>query len=222
MLEPRRISMFYGHYGSGKTHVAINYALHLSAQGKKVVIADLDIVNPYFRTKDSMKELEEAGISVISSPFAGSNVDLPSLPKEIYNIIMDRDTHFVLDIGGDDRGALALGRLCDIIREENDYEAFFVVNFYRPLTPDAKDAYGVLQEVQGACGIPATCLVNCSNLGPNTDAQCVLDTLLDIKALEEMANLPLAFTASFAPVAKELIPLMPDVFQMVVHQKIPI
>ena len=80
----KRVTLFAGHYGSGKTNIAVNYALYLKEQGKDVVIADMDIVNPYFRTKDSTDVLEAAGIELISPHFANSNVDLPALPQEMY------------------------------------------------------------------------------------------------------------------------------------------
>ena len=78
-MQHKRMTLFAGHYGSGKTNIAVNYALHLKALGERVVIADLDIVNPYFRTRDSLKELNEAGIQLVSSAFANTNVDLPAL-----------------------------------------------------------------------------------------------------------------------------------------------
>jgi len=131
-MQPKRITLFAGHYGSGKTNIAVNYALWLKQQGKQVTIADLDIVNPYFRTKDSEELLSKAGIPLISSAFANSNVDLPALPQEMYSLVQRYDRYAVLDIGGDDRGALALGRYTPSILEENNYEMVFVANFYRP------------------------------------------------------------------------------------------
>ncbi|MBO4413606.1 MAG: hypothetical protein J5830_02760, partial [Clostridia bacterium] len=118
---PKRITLFCGHYGSGKTNIALNYAFYLKNAGYDVVVADLDIVNPYFRTKDSENELREAGIGVISQQFANSNVDLPALPSEIYSIVQNRSRHAVIDVGGDDRGAYALGRLVPDIIAEDDY-----------------------------------------------------------------------------------------------------
>ena len=109
-MEHKRVTLFAGHYGSGKTNIAVNYALRLAREGKKVVIADLDIVNPYFRTKDSAAELAAAGVELISPQFANSNVDLPALPAEAYRLVEDRSVYAVMDIGGDDRGAYALGR----------------------------------------------------------------------------------------------------------------
>ena len=107
----KRITVFSGHYGSGKTNVAISVALDAAKAGKSMTVADLDIVNPYFRTKDSAKELEAAGIELICSDYANTNVDIPALPQSMYAITDDRSRSVIVDLGGDDRGSLALGRL---------------------------------------------------------------------------------------------------------------
>ena len=107
LKDPKRITLFAGHYGSGKTNIAVNFALSLKEMGKSVEIADLDIVNPYYRTKDSEEELNAAGIRVISSEYANSNVDFPAMPGEAYSIIDNKETYAVCDVGGDDRGAYA-------------------------------------------------------------------------------------------------------------------
>ena len=127
-MEHKRITLFAGHYGSGKTNIAVNYALHLKESYDKISIADLDIVNPYFRTKDSEGYLESRGIHLISSEYANSNVDVPALPAEAYAIIDDETVHAVIDVGGDDRGALALGRYSPSILKQNDYEMLLVIN----------------------------------------------------------------------------------------------
>lgn len=127
-METKRLTLFAGHYGSGKTNIALNFARVLRQQTEAVTIADLDIVNPYFRTKDSEAALAAEGIRLIVSEYANSNVDLPAMPKEIYGLVDDRSTYGVLDIGGDDRGALALGRYVPAILEENNYEMLAVIN----------------------------------------------------------------------------------------------
>ena len=143
----KRVTLFCGHYGSGKTNVALNYALHLKQDGGDVTVADLDIVNPYFRTKDSRQDLEEAGIRLICSEYANTNVDIPALPSDLYSITDDKSHHVVIDVGGDDRGALALGRIAPAILEENSYEMLLVINRFRPLTPDAPSTVEVMREI---------------------------------------------------------------------------
>ena len=201
MLSPKRITLFCGHYGSGKTNIAVNYALMLRKSGKEVDIADMDIVNPYFRTKDSAGELEAAGIRLISPRFANSNVDLPALPQELYGIFQQKERYAVLDIGGDDRGAYALGRFTPYILEENNYDNFFVANFYRPLTPGPEEALEVMREIETAGKVPFTGIVNNSNLGDETKAEDVTRSFEKAERLSELTGLPLAMTCARADIA---------------------
>lgn len=195
MLKPKRVTLFCGHYGSGKTNVSINYAFALLKKGKKVCIADMDIVNPYFRTKDSENQLKEVGIRLISPAFANTNVDLPALPQELYGVFRKKDEYVVLDIGGDDRGAYALGRFAPFILEENDYNNFFVANFYRPLTKTPQEALEVLREIEVAGKVPFTAIINNSNLGELTTFRDVEKTDNLAKELAELVNLPLVMTS---------------------------
>lgn len=203
-MEYKRVTIFVGHYGSGKTNVAVAYAKYLNSLGKKVTIADMDIVNPYFRTKDSKGELARLGIELISSEFANSNVDLPALPSELYGVVERRDRYAVLDIGGDDRGAYALGRFAPYIKEENDYEVVFVANKYRPLTRTPEEALEVMREIEAAGKIKITTIVNNSNLGELTEPETVTDSLNYVQRLSELAGLPVKFTAVKADIAEEL------------------
>lgn len=193
-MENKRVTLFAGHYGSGKTNIAVNYALHLKEKYEKVVITDLDIVNPYFRTADSLEELTKAGIKLISSEFANSNVDLPALPQDVYSILDDRSAVAILDIGGDDRGAYALGRYETAIREENDYEMLFVFNVYRPLTPDAGSALEVMKEIEAAGKIKFTAIVNNSNLGALTTKEDVIASVTSANELSRLSGLPVKMT----------------------------
>lgn len=193
-MESRRVTLFAGHYGSGKTNIAVNYALKLREDGKPVVIADLDIVNPYFRTKDSEKELSEAGIRLISSQFASSNVDLPALPQDVYSIVDNNTEYAVLDIGGDDRGAYALGRYADSIKKENNYEMFMVINMYRPLTRDVESTLEVMAEIEAACSMKFTAIVNNSNIGEETTAQDVIDSFGYAEEVSKATGLPIRLT----------------------------
>jgi len=206
-MQQKRLTLFAGHYGSGKTNIALNYARHLHRAGHAVTIADLDIVNPYFRTKDSEDALKAEGIELIVSEFANSNLDAPAMPKEIYSLIDRRDRLGVLDIGGDDRGALALGRYTPFIKEENDYEMLFVVSFTRPLTRTADDAIGVMYEITEACGLPFTGIVNNTNLGPDTTPDTILGSLEKARELCQKTGLPLRMTS----VAEHLCPELSDV-----------
>lgn len=199
----KRMALFCGHYGSGKTNLAVNYALKLREQGLPVSLADIDIVNPYFRSKDSQAELEAAGVKVIALPFANSSVDLPALPSETYSLVEDRSRYAVLDIGGDDRGAYALGRFVPYILEENNYDMFYVVNFYRPLTTTAAEAIEVMREIEGACGIAFTGVINNSNLGAETTTEMVRATYGLCEELCKAVKLPLVAVTAEESVADE-------------------
>lgn len=192
----KRLTLFAGHYGSGKTNLAVNYALALRRSGEEVRIADLDIVNPYFRTKDSAEELAAAGIELISPTYANTNLDIPALPQEMYGIFERRDCSAVIDVGGDDAGAYALGRFAPLIIGENDYDMIFTVNFYRPLTPDAESALEVMREIEAACGIPFTAVANNSNLGEETLPEDVNSTTRLACRLSELSRLPVIMTAA--------------------------
>ena len=219
-MDFKRIVLLSGHYGSGKTNIAVNLALRMKAAREKVAIADIDIVNPYFRTKDSQAELEKAGIRLICSDFAGSNVDLPALPQDVYAITDEPDLFSVIDVGGDDRGALALGRWRDEILRENDYEMLFVVNRFRPLTADALSTIEVMREIELASGMPFTAVVNNSNLGEETTVRDVLNSRDYAAEICERTGLPLKMTA----VREELYPWLdsqiPNLFPMKLQDKI--
>ena len=203
-MEHKRLTLFAGHYGSGKTNIAVNYALHLASIGKKVCIGDLDIVNPYFRTADSKRELEQAGGELISPQFANSNVDLPALPAEAYRLVEDKSIYGIMDIGGDDRGAYALGRYAPFIREENNYRMAFVANCYRPLTRTPQEALEVMREIEAACGLKFTCLINNSNLGAETTAETVLASKAYMEELSAISGLPIYLHTAKIDIASQL------------------
>lgn len=218
-MQPKRITLFVGHYGSGKTNLAVNYAVHLHRQGKRVVLADMDIVNPYFRSKDSESELAAQGIQTLSSPYANTNLDAPAMPASFYGIFEHRDRYAVLDVGGDDRGAVALGRYVDMIRQENDFEMIFVANAHRALTPSPEDALEVLREIEQACKLPVSAIANNSHLGEFTDADTVLASQAYVDRLCELSGLPLVMTAYESRLDPELADKVPHPFPITLQKK---
>lgn len=205
-MDFKRLVLLSGHYGSGKTNIAVSLAFELKKQRDRVAIADIDIVNPYFRTRDSKEELEQAGIRLISSEFASSNVDLPALPQDVYAITDDIGLSAVIDIGGDDRGALALGRWRDAILAEDNYEMLFVINKFRPLTSDPESTLEVMREIEFAAKMKFTSVVNNSNLGNETTPENVLGSMAYANAVCELAGLPLKMTT----VHESLYPALKD------------
>ena len=218
-MEPKRLTLFAGHYGSGKTNIAVNYALHLAAEGKKVCIGDLDIVNPYFRTKDSAAELEAAGVELISPQFANSNVDLPALPAEAYRLVSDKTTYSIMDIGGDDRGAYALGRYVPAIKAENNYRMIFVANSFRPLTRTPEEALEVMREIEAACGLQFTDIVNNANLGSETTPEHVLEAVPYMEELSRISGLPIFAHTAEISVAKDLEGKLDPVLPLQLQEK---
>lgn len=190
----KRITLLSGHYGSGKTNIAVNMALDLKKQYDKVAVADLDIVNPYFRTKDSMEDFKRNGIRLIVSEYANSNLDIPALPDDMYAITDDRQLKTIIDVGGDDRGALALGRIAPQIIKENDYDMLMVINRFRPLTPDAESTLEVMREIELAGGIKFTGLINNSNLGAQTEKEDVLSSVKYANEVSALSGLPVVLT----------------------------
>ena len=219
-MEYKRLTILCGHYGTGKTNVAVNLSLDLRRQFPKVAVADLDIVNPYFRTKDSEMEFTVAGVELICSRYANSNLDIPALPENLYRITEDRDTKMILDIGGDDSGAIVLGRLAPAILQESDYEMLTVINTYRPLTPDVESTVEVLREIEAASRISFTGIVNNSNLGEETTPE---DVLASVRYAEDVASrmgIPVVLTTVKQDLYESLAGKIPDLFPLQLQKKI--
>ena len=215
----KRVTLVAGHYGSGKTNIAVNMAIDLSAQRDRVAIADLDIVNPYYRTLDSRAELEAAGVRLIVSPFANSNLDIPALPQEMYAVVDDKGLSCIIDVGGDDSGAVALGRLAPRLREEDDYDMFLIANRFRPLTRSAAEVAQVRYEIEAASGLKFTGVINNSNLGADTTADTVLSSVLFGKECAEATGLPLVLTTIESGLYDELKDKVPDLFPMKLQKR---
>ena len=215
----KRVTILAGHYGSGKTNIAVNLALREKETCERLAIADLDIVNPYFRTEDSREELEAAGIRMICSGYANSNVDLPSMPEDLYVITEDKDLRVIIDVGGDDRGALALGRLSGALREEGSFDMLMVTNCARPLTRTAEETIEVMREIETAGRLPFTGIINNTNLGRDTDAETVLSSMEYAKKVSEISGLPIVFTSIEETLLPELTGKIPDLFPMKLQKR---
>lgn len=216
-MRTKRVTLFAGHYGSGKTNIAVNYAEHLKKQGKDVVIADLDIVNPYFRNQGQRGRFEGYGDRYHIAGVCKLKRRPPRAPLRTV-----RSGGKPLKACGDGhrrrrQGAYALGRFSPYILEENDYEMVFVVNFLRPLTPDAGAALEVMREIELACSLTFTAIVNNTNLGRETTPKIVFDSAYEAHRLSEMSGLPVLFTSAEHSVAKML--KMTDVFPMTLQKR---
>ncbi|MDD2956085.1 MAG: hypothetical protein PHD67_07205 [Oscillospiraceae bacterium] len=206
MLEKLgRITVVTGHYGSGKTNLSVNLAVDLKAAGHEVTLVDLDIVNPYFRSADFSAQMAEKGIRVMAPQFAGTNLDIPALGPEVASVLEeDGGRRVIIDVGGDDAGAFALGRYAAQIAEQ-DYRMIYVVNAFRYLTRSPEEALQVLLEIETASRLKGSALVNNSNLASETSPEDVLGSVAYAQAAAEKAGLPLWATA----VRRDLAPALP-------------
>jgi hypothetical protein len=187
-----RFTVVTGHYGCGKTNFSINMALDLAARGVEVTLVDLDVVNPYFRSSDYTATLTAGGVRVISPTFAGTTLDTPSLPGEVYSAFSS-DGFVIFDVGGDDAGATALGQFASDVAAIN-YDLLYVVNRYRNLTGTPAEAAALLSEIEAASHLKATGVVNNSHLRQETTAANVLDSLGFAKDTARLLGLPLICT----------------------------
>ncbi len=203
MLGLSRYIIVTGHYGSGKTNLAVNLAVDLRRQGEEVTVVDLDIVNPYFRTADFKAQFEEQGIKLIAPPFANSNLDIPVLSAEVFSVFTRQSGSVIFDVGGDDAGAVALGMFRAHFEKVN-YSMLYVINRYRYLTRTPEEASALLHDIEAASRLKATGVVNNSNLARGTTAADIQDSAAFAREVSETLGLPLICTAAVRPLAEEL------------------
>lgn len=216
-IPESRLNIVCGHYGSGKTNVAVNLALSAKRTypDKEVAVADIDIVNPYFRTADAAERLRQAGVVPLIPEFANSNVDIPSLPHQLFRMFAPTATDSIsyIDVGGDD-GSVALGMYKEPI-EAAGYHMLYVISMYRPLTADPQDAALLLKEIEEASRLKATAVVNNSSIGSETTAEDILASVEWAHTCADACGLPLAFHAYYA----DLNPTLPERFADVSLEK---
>ncbi len=183
-----------GHYGSGKTNIAVNLAVELAQAGERVCIIDLDIVNPYFRTADFAEEFEKRGIYMVAPQYANTNLDIPSLGFDMGALLHGYD-RVIVDVGGDDAGAIALGQYSTILKNFG-YDMLYVVNKFRYLTGTSAETAELLRDIELVSSLKATAVVNNSNLGGETTAEDVLGSVEYAEKCAQEIGVPLMFTAA--------------------------
>jgi len=198
-----RIRIFAGHFGSGKTEVSINYALKLAREGKKVAIVDIDIVNPYFCSRDVRKHLEENGVRVIASDPNLSNAELAVVPAEVLAVFNDKSYEVVMDIGGDDQGAVVLGQYNKYFREEQ-YDMYFVINNNRPLTSESKSTEEYMKTIEWVSRLKVTHLISNTNMSYETRSEDVLRGDKEVAKISEHLNLPYVYTVCRRDLVEEV------------------
>lgn len=207
----KKLSIVCGHYGVGKTNIAVNLALLAKKENPsaRVCIADFDIVNPYFRTADCTQLLQKNGITALIPDFANSNVDIPSLPHFPISPFGSSDTFdiSIIDVGGDD-GAVALGMYNTIVKSV-DYDLYYVINMYRPLISTPQAAYECMLDIELASGLKCTKLINNSSLGEETRPEDILASAEYAKKCAELCQIPLVAHSYCSEYAANT----PDVFR---------
>lgn len=190
----KNIKIITGHYGSGKTNFSVNLAVKAAAEGKAAAIVDLDIVNPYFRTADFREMFGEKGIKLIAPDFANSNLDVPSIQFDVVELAMRSDC-LIIDVGGDDAGAVALGRYARELEQFRDNtEMYYVINQRRYLTNTAEEAVKLMYEIEAAARMKHTAVVNNTNLGDETSTEIIEESRSFAEEVSRLTGLPVKYT----------------------------
>lgn len=199
-MTEKRLTIVTGHYGSGKTEFSVNKAIDLKKRNEKVSIADLDIVNTYFRTRERGEFLESLGIHVCDSSVKTPALDLPAIPAEVMGIIQDESTASVLDIGGDAVGARVLARFSPLVKKV-DYDLLFVINANRPETQTAEDVISYLRSIETTADLKVTGLVNTTHLLKDTTVEDIERGHRLVKEVSLATNIPIAYEVAIERVA---------------------
>ncbi len=201
----KRVRIFVGPYGSGKTEVAIERAQAWAATGRRVSIVDLDLVNPYFRSRELTEALEAEGITVVAPAGELRDADLPIITPQVRGCLSDPGVLAVLDVGGDDAGARALSQFAPAIPQDG-YEMFFVVNDRRPWTGTVAGIRTVIRRIEAAARLRVTALVSNPNLGEETTPEVVAQGHALVTAAADELGLPVAFLCVAESLADRLPP----------------
>ncbi len=191
--KDKRVRIITGYYGSGKSEFAVNYVKELAKVENKVAIADLDIVNVYFRSREKQQELEELGIECINSSVKEDNCDMPALSSKIVVPFLDKSYQYVIDLGGSEVGANVLKRYGnDIDKKEVDF--LMVINVYRPETGTVDEIIEQMHRLEYASGLKITGLVNNSNLIHETKVEDIVEGDAFIRQVSEKMGVPVRYT----------------------------
>ena len=200
----KKITIVTGHYGSGKTTLSVNLAVNAAKEGKNVAIVDLDIVNPYFRTADFKEMFSEMGIKLVAPDFANSNLDIPSIQFDVVELAMTED-YLIIDVGGDDAGAVALGRYADELAQfKDDIDMLYVINQRRTLTSTPDEVTELMYEIETAARMKHTAIVNNTNLGNETTAEIVEASRRFAEETSQKTGLPVVYTVYPKDIAEKV------------------
>ena len=219
-MEYKRITLLCGHYGSGKTNIALNMAYELKNKFDNVAIADLDIVNPYFRSRERKALLEAAGVTLVTSSQAAAHADIPALPAELLTIFENRGLRGVLDIGGDPVGARVLARFRPKIEVE-DYQLIYVLNANRPEVRTKEAAITYLRNIETTTGLTCSGIVNNTHLCGETTEEEIRKGAALAAAVSAEAGIPVLCHVAQERIAPNLSDLSEPVFPITIKMKKP-
>ena len=205
-----KYTLLLGHYGSGKTELALALAMEQRhSSGGRVALVDLDMVNPYFRSAEQKALLEQEGIEVMMPSFALSSVDVPSLPAQIQSVFESDFDHVVIDVGGDDTGAVALGRYAaHLAARREQVVALYVVNPLRPFSDTVEDITALFAMIESRARIRPDYLVNNANLQEETTARDLIQAQDLLARVARRLNVPVGLVVGAQHLRKELPPEM--------------
>ncbi|VBB07996.1 Hypothetical protein LUCI_3261 [Lucifera butyrica] len=185
----KRIAVFVGEFGSGKTEVSVNYAVQLKRAGFKTAIVDMDLVKPYFRTRENRDLLEQQHIRVSAADNRLANADLPVLPSELNQLLYDEDYQVVIDVGGSE-AAIVLGRFQRQLAEVS-YAAMMVINIYRPFSQTVEDIVAAIDRIQKTARISISGLISNANLAAETTAEHIYAGISLVEKVVEKTGIPI-------------------------------
>ncbi len=191
--ESKRISIFIGMFGSGKTEIALNYAIKLKEKYNKVAIEDIDVISPYFRTRDLKNKFEDMGIEIITPEGKLMHADLPIISPKIKGFISKEDYRIVIDCGGNDDGAVVLGSLYSSLKNYK-YDVFFVINPYRPFTDTVEKTIDHIERLEKTSRQRVSYLVNNANIGHLSEIKNIVYGEGFIEKISKDLNIPVSMT----------------------------
>lgn len=204
MLNDKRIKIITGNYGSGKSEFSVNYAIKLANMGKKVALADLDIVNMYFRSREKRTELENIGVKVIGGGIDTPSIEVPSISPEVYAPLQDESYETILDVGGGPVGAKTLGRYVKYFKECK-YDCLFVINANRPETQTVDSVIKYIEKIQDVSRIKVTGLINNTHLLKMTSVEDVLRGQKLALGVEKKTEIKLKYISVLENIVPDLL-----------------
>ncbi len=221
IADDKRVRIISGYYGSGKTEFAVNYVTKLrqSVRGK-VAIADLDIVNVYFRSREKKGELEAKGVQVIASNLDTTAADLPAVSGAMTMPVTNKAYQYVIDLGGSDVGTLVLGRIKPLL-DHGETDFFMVVNTYRPDTAAPEKIAEQMENLEYAAGLKVTGFINNTNLIRETTADCLRRGDEILKEASRLTGVPVRYVSYVEGLLTEEVPagLAGELFPMEFHMR---